>query len=228
MSPYFPFEISALAYLFISASISFTSLFFGAAALSGVARMLEELAEQMIYSVTLAPLMEKTQKQMTSVMQSGGLTDKQKFEQWANILNGLVNDAVSQQNIANNLMEQYKQTAEQYGFDIFKSEGYSQKASSGTSFQMTQDQASSLEGRFTALQLIGEHIGKDISLMNMTVNDIKVIGERCDSHLENVADIAANSYIELIGINQNTEQSAKYLKNIDSGISEMRRKLDSL
>lgn len=196
--------------------------------IDSVSGMLEELAEQMIYSVTLAPLMEKTQKQMTSVMQSGGLTDKQKFEQWANILNGLVNDAVSQQNIANNLMEQYKQTAEQYGFDIFKSEGYSQKASSGTSFQMTQDQASSLEGRFTALQLIGERAAKDISLMNVTMNDIKVVGERCNTHLESITDIAANSYIELMGINMNTEQSAKYLKSIDSGISEMKRKLDSL
>ena len=61
-----------------------------------VSDMLEKLAKQMVYSVTLAPLMEKAQKEMMDVMQNTGLSDEQKFDKWTGILDNLVGDAINQ------------------------------------------------------------------------------------------------------------------------------------
>ena len=44
-----------------------------------VSDMLEALAKQMIYSVTLAPLIEEAQKKMMDVMQNDAMSDEQKF-----------------------------------------------------------------------------------------------------------------------------------------------------
>lgn len=196
--------------------------------IDSVSGMLEELAKQMIYSVTLAPVMEKAQKQMTSVMQDVGLTDKQKFEQWASILNGLVNDAVNQQSIANMMMEQYKHTANNYGLDIFGSDSYTQEASAKGFETMTQDQAGELNGRFTALQITGENIKSEITLMNATMNDLKKMNIESLTRFDSMEEIMANAYIELMGINENTGMSAKSLKNIESGINNIQNKINTL
>lgn len=130
-----------------------------------VSDMLEKLAKQMVYSVTLAPLLEKAQKKMMDVMQNTGLSDEQKFDKWTGILNNLVGDAINQQELANRLLEEYQQTAKEQGFDIFKSEGSSQSSTSrGFGTEMTHEDAGELSGRFTALQIAGEEI-KNQSIM---------------------------------------------------------------
>ena len=124
-----------------------------------VSDMLETLAEQMIYSVTLAPILEEAQNEMMEVMKDTNLTDEQRFKQWTNILNGLVGDAVEQQDKANQLYEAYQQAAEEQGFDIFKPEAQQQQQASSKGFATaSQDSIDELNGRFTALQITGEEI----------------------------------------------------------------------
>lgn len=123
-----------------------------------VSNMLETLAKQMVYSVTLAPLMEKAQKEMMDVMQNAGLSDEQKFNQWTSILDSLVGDAVERQDLANRLLGEYQQTAKDKGFEIFGASSTSQTAT-GKGFEtMSQDTATELNGRFTALQISNEEI----------------------------------------------------------------------
>lgn len=88
-----------------------------------VSDMLEALAKQMIYSVTLAPMIEQAQKQMMDIMQNDGLTDEQRFAQWAGVLDGMLNDALKQQGVANDLLKRYQDMAAEKGFDIFKPDG---------------------------------------------------------------------------------------------------------
>lgn len=104
-----------------------------------VSDMLETLAKQMVYSVTLAPLMEKAQKEMMDIMQNTGLSDEQKFNKWTGILNNLVDDAVNQQGLANRLLEEYQQAAKNKGFAT-----------------ASQDSIDELNGRFTAGQIAWE------------------------------------------------------------------------
>lgn len=124
-----------------------------------VSDMLETLAKQMVYSVTLAPLMEKAQKEMMEVMQNTGLSNEQKFNKWTGILNNLVDDAVNQQGLANRLLEEYQQSAKDKGFDIFGPDSSTSQNSTKKGFEaMSQDSADELNGRFTALQMSGEEI----------------------------------------------------------------------
>lgn len=123
-----------------------------------VSDMLETLAKQMVYSITLAPLMEKVKKEMMDVMQNTDLSDEQKFNKWTGILNNLVDDAVNQQGLANRLLEEYQQAASSQGFGIFKPESSEQKATAGNFETMSQDAGKELSGRFTALQVTGEEI----------------------------------------------------------------------
>ena len=140
-----------------------------------VSDMLETLAEQMIYSVTLAPLLEEAQNEMMEVMKNTSLTDEQRFKQWTDILDGLVGDAVAQQDKANRLYEAYQQAAEEQGFDLFKPEAQEQQSASSRGFATaSQDSIDELNGRFTALQIIGEEIK---GLNGEQVNALKQIYE---------------------------------------------------
>lgn len=122
-----------------------------------VSNMLETLAKQMIYSVTLAPIIEKAQKQMMDVMQNVGLSDEQKFKQWTGILDGLVDGAIEQQGYANSLYEKFKQAAADKGFDIFSPDkDTSQSSTKGGFATASQDSISELNGRFTAGQIVWE------------------------------------------------------------------------
>ena len=59
-----------------------------------VSSMLETLAKQMVYSVTLAPIMEKAQSKMLDVMKYTGLSDEERFTQLTNILNNKVDTSL--------------------------------------------------------------------------------------------------------------------------------------
>ena len=87
-----------------------------------VSDMLETLAKQMIYSVTLGPLMEKAQEEMLGIMKNTSLSEEEKFKQWTDVLNNLVNNAISEQDRANELFDKYQQAAADKGFDIFAPE----------------------------------------------------------------------------------------------------------
>lgn len=121
-----------------------------------VSDMLETLAKQMVYSVTLAPLMEKAQSQMMEIMQNTGLSDEQKFNNWTGILNNLVDDAVNQQGLANRLLEEYQQAAKDKGFDIFDADSSSQSSTKKGFATASQDSIDELNGRFTAGQIAWE------------------------------------------------------------------------
>lgn len=204
-----------------------------------VSDMLETLAEQMVYSVTLAPIMEEAQAAMLDVMKDTSLTDKQKYAQWTNILNGLVSDATEQQQIANSLYEAYQQAAKEQGFDIFKPESSSQQSASGKGFEtMSQDSADELNGRFTALYESNLRIEgateeqtavlRDIleSLSGRTISEVTSlpsdVGGGFDS--EKQREVINNSYSPQINVSFPTVQ----LDALVSKVVELDMKVDGL
>lgn len=201
-----------------------------------VSNMLETLAEQMIYSVTLGPLLENAQNEMMEVMKNTGLTDEQKFKQWTNILNGLVDDAEEQQNIANSLYDAYQQVAKEHGFDIFQPEITQQQQASSKGFTtMSQDTADELNGRFTALyesNLRIEATGQQQTEVINKLNDYISSLDHKSTGIFNIADesrtILAESYLELQQIRENTGEIIKPIKNISYKIDNIERKVQNL
>ena len=201
-----------------------------------VSDMLETMAQQMVYSVTLAPLLEEAQNEMMNVMKNTTLTDEQRFKQWTNILNGLVGDAVEQQQIANSLYEAYQQAAEQQGFEIFQPDSTQQQQASGKGFTtMSQDTADELNGRFTALyesnlrlEATGQQQAEVVNQLCGYINSLNIQS----TGIYNIADesrtILAESYLELQQIRENTGEIIKPIKNISSKIDNIERKVQYL
>ncbi len=117
-----------------------------------VSKMLEDLAKQMIYSVTIAPIMEKAQEQMLEVMKNGDLTDAQKFEQYAAILAGMTSNALAQQEFANSLYQQYQDMAAQHGLNIFQPDEQEREASKRGIATASQESVDENNGRLTVIQ----------------------------------------------------------------------------
>lgn len=118
-----------------------------------VSEMLEKLGKQMIYSVTLAPVMDKAQEKMMEIMKNEGLSDQSKFNSYVSILDQLIGDVEKQQGAFNSLLEQYQNIASGKGFDIFTPDSStSREATSKGLAQASQDSVDELNGRFTAIQ----------------------------------------------------------------------------
>ena len=205
--------------------------------MKSVSGMLETLAEQMVYSVTLSPLLEEAQDEMMKVMKNTGLTDEQKFKQWTNILNGLVGDAVEQQKIANQLYESYKQAAEEQGFSIFdnKTETASQQASSAVKVQASQESVDETNGRLTAIQETGYRIENANQQQAIAITELKGSISGLLSKMGgmyNISDetrtILANSYLELQQIRENTGEIVKPIKQMQKDMEEVKRNTSRL
>ncbi|MBV4245166.1 coiled-coil domain-containing protein [Parabacteroides johnsonii] len=195
-----------------------------------VSGMLETLAKQMVYSVTLGPLMEKTQEEMLKVMQNTGLSDKQKFDQWTDILNSLVSDAISQQELANKLLEQYQLLAADKGFDIF-SHKYSQSSTFGTSLAADQDSVNELNGRFTALQMVGEEIKEESVKQTSVLEVIAGVLAGGNKSIDNLPDISAEGRaiaIEGYESRINVVFPKNEFANIVNGINDVKSIIDEM
>lgn len=112
----------------------------------------------------------------------------------------------------------------------------SQDQGSSRGFQATsQDTSDELNGRFTALQVTGEIISKQSELSLIAINNLNTTSESImanSSEMCRIADesrtIAAESLLEMIAIRENTAQSAKYLKVIQSDIAEVKQNTSRL
>lgn len=119
-----------------------------------ISGMLETLGKQMIYTVTLAPLLEGAQNKMMEVMKNAGLSDEEKFGKWTEILAGLADEAIEQQELADKLLEEYKKMATEKGFDIFQPGDTTKEAFDAFISQM--------QSAFTSLDVTAKDVSNNI------------------------------------------------------------------
>lgn len=118
-----------------------------------VSDMLEKLAKDMIYSVTLAPIMEKAQEDFLDAMGDVNLTDEEKFKRYTEILSNMTSDAISQQENFNELLEKYQEIAKKYGLDVFApDESAGREASQRGIATASQESVDENNGRLTVIQ----------------------------------------------------------------------------
>lgn len=164
-----------------------------------VSDMLESLAKDMIYTVTLAPLFDKAQKDMLDVMGSANLSDEEKFKRYAEILKGVTQDAIAGQDDFNRLLEEYQRIAEESGLDLFKPEDKQQQATSKGFQAMSQDTGNELNGRFTVMS--------DIMYKSMIVQEhIRETGLNIADATFNIRDLVSVANNHLYAISNNTNE----------------------
>ena len=174
-----------------------------------VSDMLEQLATNMIYSVTLGPVFEKAQKEMLGIFEDEGMTDDEKFKGFTAVLEGLISDALSQQELANELMGKYREMAENAGLDIYTPEGGSGSKGLSSSIQGVTEDTANLLGSY--LNAIRHDVSVKRSLLeNIGTNLLPTISITAQAQLQQLNAIAAN-----------TKANADAAKRIDEALSSV-------
>jgi hypothetical protein len=158
-----------------------------------VTSMLEKLAEQMIYSVTIAPYIKKAQEDMLAIMENENMTDEQKFENFVNILEDMTDDVLEGQGAHAAMMEEYRRKAAGKGINLWESDSVKQSGKAGAYEAASQDSITRLEGLYSSMleNTIGIKFGVENILENMSaaLGHLKKIEENTgssDSHLEKI------------------------------------------
>lgn len=119
---------------------------------SSVSDMLETLATQMIYSISIGPVLEEAQEAMLKVMKDQSLDNDEKFAQFASIMDKTTDNLISGQEDYNMLLEQWKQIAKDKGFEIFQPDAEKQNALSKGIQGVTEDTAGVIGSYLNAMR----------------------------------------------------------------------------
>lgn len=169
-----------------------------------VSDMLEQLATNMIYSVTLGPVFEKAQQEMLDIMNDESLSDDKKFESFTSVLEGMTTEALAQQDMATSLMKQYKEIASENGLDIYTPEEDTSSSTLSAGIQgVTEDTANLLGSYLNAIR-------QDVSVM-------RHLQESLGGNLFPTMSVTAQAQLQqLNAIAENTRLNAEYAKRIDN------------
>lgn len=161
--------------------------------------MLEKLVKDMVYSITLAPLIAKAQEEMLAISTNQDLTNEQKFDAYLHVLDRFLDDANEQQDVANALLGYAQKSAANKGIEIFKTDDTRTGATAPGLASMSQDSANELNGSFYAVR---QSIG-DIRNIN---NEALLVQKTMQGQLTRIAD--------------NTEY-CRYLENVKNSLEDI-------
>lgn len=145
--------------------------------LEALSDVVKNFAKQMIYAMTIGPILEQAQKDIEAI-QTGTGTDEEKFDAVMAILGQVLDDVSGEQARANSLYEQFKMMAAEKGFD-FDSSSSSQTGKAGAMYTVSQDSFTRMEGIATSIQ--GHSASIDLkfdgiaSQMSMHLNALNTI-----------------------------------------------------
>lgn len=165
----------------------------------------------------------------------------QKLEDWWNRFGESMKDGNLSESERNSLQNEYMgyvnealklrdELAAATGYDKAGSSSQQSASSRGFGTEMTHEDAGELSGRFTAVYESNLRIETAEQQQTVAITELRGSISALTSQvtgLYNIADetrtILSNSYLELQQIRENTEDSAKYLKDIKADIAEVKR-----
>lgn len=180
-------------------------------------KMMQQAVVESMMSDTYANRLKEWYKNFANSMTDGTLSSSEQSNlksQWEQ----MVSDALAERNAIMQAM----------GWDSSSSEQQS-ASSRGFGTEMTHEDAGELSGRFTAVYESNLRIETAEQQQTVAITELRgsissLIVQA--NGLYNIADetrtILANSYLELQQIRENTEDSAKYLKDIKADIAEVK------
>lgn len=180
-------------------------------------KMMQQAVVESMMSDTYANRLKEWYKSFATSMTDGTLSSSEQSNlksQWEQ----MVSDALAERNAIMQAM----------GWDSSSSEQQS-ASSRGFGTEMTHEDAGELSGRFTAVYESNLRIETAAQQQTLAITELRgsissLIVQA--NGLYNIADetrtILANSYLELQQIRENTEDSAKYLKDIKADIAEVK------
>lgn len=141
-----------------------------------ISAKLEELAEQVVYSLFFADKFDKLQDDLKSIYASGKSEEDIAYDVM-DLLDDFYSGIGSNMNAAEAWMEEFAKRAEEMGYELWKPDSTTQSGKAGAFTTMTQDQGTKLEGLMTSLQMhsasvddkmddIAEGLGSSLDALN--------------------------------------------------------------
>lgn len=166
-----------------------------------------------MYVKNYEPQMKQWYEQWSKAMEDGVMSTEEKNSLDA-LKESIIKGATS---AAQNINSMFDYTSE-----------YMQEAS-GKGFEtMTQDQAGELNGRFTALQNAGEVIKQEVTLARINTDKIASLQVQANEMFSGLQDQVAESNLHLYDISNNTGESLKCLKAIQTDIAQVKENTRNL
>lgn len=159
-----------------------------------VSDMLEQLATNMIYSVAFGELFSQAQEDMLGIMKDESKSEEEKFAGYTAILQGLISDALGQQDMATALMEKFQEMAEDAGLDIYtpSQEEESKQTGLPSSIQGVTEDTANLLGSY--LNAIRHDVSVERSVMeNIGTTILPTISITAQAQLQQLNAIATNT-----------------------------------
>lgn len=122
-----------------------------------ISSKLEELAEQVVYSLFFADKFDKLQDDLKSIYSSGKSEEDIAYDAM-DLLDDFYSGIGSNMNAAEAWMEEFAKRAEEMGYELWKPDSTTQSGKAGAFTTMTQDQGTKLEGLMTSLQMHGASV----------------------------------------------------------------------
>ena len=186
-------------------------------------KMMQQAVVESMMSDTYASRLKEWYKNFANSMTDGTLSSSEQNNlksQW----DQMVNDALNERDAIMQAM----------GWEN-PSSGQQSASSRGFGIEMTHEDAGELSGRFTAVYESNLRIETAEQQQTVAITELQGSISALTAQatgMYNIADetrtILANSYLELQQIRENTEDSAKYLKDIKADISEVKRNTSRL
>lgn len=198
--------------------------------------MLKNLAKQVLYTATIGPEIEKAQKKIDAINRDLSLSDEERYNALAGVVDTMLDDVLAQQKVGQELWERLKQAAEERGLQ-WDEEAAGQEATSRGFQAMSQDTGDELNGRFTDIQGKVTDIRGYVMAMAQTggiitaINNIATLGDKIDrmsvACYESLR-FDAETLIEVREINSSTKNMDKTLARIEEGINSIKKNTESL
>ena len=132
--------------------------------LEALSNVVKNFAKQMIYSMTIGPILEQAQKDIEAI-QTGTGADDEKFDAMLAILSQVATNVSDKQDTANELYQRYKDMAAKNGIDVDASSS-AQTGKAGAMYTVSQDSFTRMEGIATSIQ--GHSASMDLKVDNIT------------------------------------------------------------
>lgn len=196
--------------------------------------ILKNLAKQVLYTATIGPEIEKAQKKIDAINRDLSLSDEERYNALAGVVDTMLDDVLAQQKVGQELWERLKQAAEERGLQ-WEAEAAGQEATSRGFQALSQDTGDELNGRFTDIQgkvtdirgYVMMQTQSIIGLLNSIGNIETAIytSVQVDNEL---LRYAVMTYMEIVEINGNTAVIKAALTEIREDTAAIKRNTSEL
>lgn len=149
-----------------------------------IAAILEDLGEQMVYSLFFADKFDKLQSDLKEIYGSGK-SEEDILDDAMGLINGFYSGIGSSMDAAQSWMDAWREKAEEMGYELWKPDSTTQSGKAGAFTTMTQDQGTKLEGLMTSLQMHGASLDEKFDSftegMGRSLDALNRIAENTDA-----------------------------------------------